>query len=74
MLIDYRQLEPDTLHNLLEEIVTRDGTDYGESELSVSEKIANAMQLLQNGSCAIAFDADSETCSLIDLHDYHDED
>jgi len=67
IIIDHRQLEAITLHNLIEEIVTRDGTDYGHEEISVAEKIARVLTQLEDGSCAITFDEASETCGLIDI-------
>ncbi len=30
MIVPWQELEPDTLDNLIQEFVSRDGTDYGE--------------------------------------------
>ena len=30
IIVPWKDLPPDTLHNLIEEFVTRDGTDYGD--------------------------------------------
>ena len=38
MIVPWQSLDPDTLQNLLEEFVSRDGTDYGEQELSLAQK------------------------------------
>ncbi len=37
--IPYDQLNHETLHGIIEEFVTRDGTDYGEIEVSLETKI-----------------------------------
>ena len=39
------QLSPEALRSLIEEFVTRDGTDYGAVERSVEEKIAQVRAL-----------------------------
>ncbi len=54
------QLSPDALEGLLEEFVSRDGTDYGERELSLDEKRDNLHQALKRGDIAILYDLDSE--------------
>lgn len=38
MIIPWQQLEPETLNNLLESFVLREGTDYGQQEMSFAEK------------------------------------
>ena len=37
--VPWQELEESTLNNLIEEFVTRDGTDYGELELSMDQKV-----------------------------------
>lgn len=54
-----------TLDALLADIVTRDGTDYGDTELSQDEKIGQLLQNLQQKLAYIAFDAISESCVII---------
>jgi uncharacterized protein YheU (UPF0270 family) len=58
-------LSPDTLQGLLEEYATRDGTDYGEVEVALSERVAQAMRQLRSGDIVIVFDALSESVSLL---------
>ena len=55
----------DTLHALLADIVTRDGTDYGDTELSQDEKIGQLLLNLEQKLAYIAFDAISESCVII---------
>ncbi len=64
MKIPHDQLDKDVLYEVLKEIVTRDGTDYGEVELSTEAKITAANQALKNGKACLYWDADSETASL----------
>lgn len=64
MRIPFQSLEPETLRLLLEEIITREGTDYGAREYSLEEKLAQAMQALETGQVIIEYDVKSETCTL----------
>lgn len=57
-------LSSDALRRLVEDFVTRDGTDYGERERSLDEKVADVMRQLDRGEVRICFDAETETVSL----------
>jgi uncharacterized protein YheU (UPF0270 family) len=65
MIIPYERLSPDALQGLLEEYATRDGTDYGEVEVALPERVAQAMGQLRRGDIVIVFDALSESVSLL---------
>ncbi|MCX2801473.1 YheU family protein [Microbulbifer thermotolerans] len=65
MIIPFQQLDPDTLQNLLEEYVTREGTDYGERELSLRDKVANLRRQLQSGEVVIWFEPGEESVNLV---------
>ena len=41
--IPYDQLSPEAIHGVIEEFVTRDGTDYGEIEVSLETKISQVL-------------------------------
>lgn len=64
-LVPYESLEKATLINILEDIVTRDGTDYGNYDLSVEQKCQQAMAMLQQQQAFLIFDTESETIKLI---------
>lgn len=51
---------------MLEEIVTRDGTDYGATEKPVSVRLEEAMNSLREGRALLAWDEESESASLVD--------
>ena len=65
MKIPWRQLPLETLENMLEEIVTRDGTDYGSTEKTTAEKVKSARAQLASGSAHLYWDAKLETASLL---------
>lgn len=64
-LIPFDSLTPETLNNILVEVVTRDGTDYGEYDLSLEQKCQQARQMLKSQQAFLIFDTESETIKLI---------
>ncbi len=67
MDIPYQQLSEDTLTSLLEEYASREGTDYGEVVYSLEQKVKMLRKQLERGDIGITFDAQTESCSLINL-------
>ena len=65
LVIPFAELGKDTLLALLEEIVTRDGTDYGMVEIPTSAKVRQALQQLQAGHVCLCYDNESQTCNLL---------
>lgn len=65
MEIPYQQLSADALRALIEEFVSRDGTDYGEQEVPLERKVKQVEDLLRNGSVAIVFDSHTESCDIV---------
>ena len=63
-LIPPERLHPDTLNRILEEFVTRDGTDYGAEELSLDAKVARLRPQVMKGEVVIVFDESTETLGL----------
>ena len=65
MQVPWRQLPTDVLDRLLEEIVSRDGTDYGASELALAEKVARARRELESGRAILTWDSELATGNLV---------
>ena len=61
MEIPYERLSPEALREVLEEFVTRDGTETADT----AESIARVEALLRAGELTLHFDPDSETCQLV---------
>ena len=60
-----QRLQPDILQALLEEFASRDGTDYGERELSLAQKVDKLRAQMQRRELLIVFDVDSEQWDLL---------
>ncbi len=58
-------LSPETLNQLVEEFVTRDGTDYGAVERRVEEKVVQVMAQLRSGEARLVFDPETETANIV---------
>ncbi|MBL1259271.1 MAG: YheU family protein [Thiotrichaceae bacterium] len=69
MLIPFEQLSPDALRGLVEDFVTRNGTDYGDIEVSLETKIKQVMRQLKSGEVVIAYNHDEEYCNIITKED-----
>ena len=65
MIIPYTELSADTLQALLEDFVTRDGTDYGWEEMSMQEKSAHLLTLLKSGELLISYNEEMRSCGLV---------
>ena len=63
--IPIERLSPEALDGLIEEFVTRDGTDYGVCERTLDEKKSAIVHQLERGEVVIVFDADSESCTIV---------
>lgn len=63
--IPLARLAPDALAGLLEEFASRDGTDYGERELSLEQKVVQLRTQLASGDMHLLYDSDSETWDLV---------
>ena len=63
--VPYAELKPDVLHAVVESYVLREGTDYGEREFSLAEKVAHVITRLERGEAQIVFDPETETVSIV---------
>ncbi len=68
-LIPWERLSPEALRGVMEEYVTREGTDYGHAEVPFEGKIAAVRKQLERGEVVVLFDPKSETCNLVPARD-----
>jgi uncharacterized protein YheU (UPF0270 family) len=65
VVVPYAELAADLLHAVVESYVLREGTDYGEREFSLDEKVAHVIGQLKRGEAQIMFDPETETVSIV---------
>ena len=63
--VPYTELAAELLHAVVESYVLREGTDYGEREFSLEEKVAHVMGRLKRGEAQIVFDPETESVSIV---------
>jgi uncharacterized protein len=61
MLVPHTQLSPAALRGVVEEFVTRDGTDHS----SVERRIEVVLRHLEAGKVEVHFDVETETCNIV---------
>lgn len=64
--VPWQELASDVLNALVEEFVTRDGTDYGAEEIDTSRKVEQVIAGIKNKRWLIVFDTDLEQCNIVD--------
>lgn len=65
MIIPWQQLEPETLENLIESFVLREGTDYGEQERTLQQKVDDVRRQLQSGEVVLVWSELHETINIM---------
>lgn len=65
LIVPPEQLSDDALQGVIEEFITREGTDYGEFEFSLADKVKQVRAQLRTKIVQIVFDVRSETCTLM---------
>lgn len=69
MIIPHQQLSAPALRGLIEEFITREGTDYGLSETSLDTKVDQVQRQIERGEVVVVFDPASESVSLLPRRD-----
>jgi uncharacterized protein YheU (UPF0270 family) len=63
--IPWTSLSPTTLQAIIEEFVTREGTEYGEHDVALTEKVEAVKTQLKRGLVGVFYDADSDSVTLM---------
>ncbi len=69
MRIPHEQLSGAALQAVIEEFITREGTDYGHGEYTLADKCAAVMRQLRAGDAHIDFDPVAQTCTIVPAAD-----
>lgn len=68
MIIPYEQISSEALTGLIEEFITREGTDYGWEEVPLQAKVEQVRLQLKRREVLIVFDPATESVSLLTRH------
>ena len=55
---------------IIEEFINREGTDYGDREVSLNVKIENAKTKIHQGEIILTFDSETESCNLLTKNEF----
>lgn len=62
--IPVNKLSAKALRGVINEFISRDGTDYGEIEVPWETKFRHVKEKLKNGSAVLIFDDETETTNI----------
>ena len=68
MIIPYDMINKETLNNLIEDFVSREGTDNGYDQ-SLNDRVERVINKLKTGDIVVVFDSASETANIISKED-----
>jgi hypothetical protein len=63
-IIPVNRLSLKALRGVIEEFISREGTDYGEMEISPETKFRQVRQRLERGLAVLIFDDETETTNI----------
>lgn len=64
-MVPHTELSEDALRGVVESFVLREGTEYGEKDFSLDQKLAHVVRQLERGEAQIVFDPGSETIDIV---------
>jgi uncharacterized protein YheU (UPF0270 family) len=65
IVVPHGDLSADALRGVIEAFVLREGTDYGEREFSLEQKVNHVMGQLTRGEAQVLFDPDTESVQIM---------
>ena len=65
MIIPWKELSTETLDNLIESFVLREGTDYGIQEKTLEQKVADVKKQLKSGEAVLVWSELHESVNIM---------
>jgi uncharacterized protein YheU (UPF0270 family) len=65
IVVPWRELSVEALQGVVESFVLREGTDYGEREVSHAAKCAQVLRQLERGEACVMFDPATSTVGIV---------
>jgi uncharacterized protein len=69
MKIPWQSLSQPALIGLIQEFVSREGTEYGIQEIELEAKVTQVMAQLQGDKAEILYDDETQTTSIVTIED-----
>ena len=68
--VPYKRLSPEALAGLIEEFVTREGTDYGHADQPFEKKADSVMRQLESGRAVVLYDEEAGSCNIVTREEF----
>jgi hypothetical protein len=65
LIVPHAELSAAALRGVIESFVLREGTEYGQHDFSLDQKVAHVMRQLERGEAQVVFDMDTETVDIV---------
>lgn len=63
--VPHHEISAPALRGLVESFVLREGTDYGEHEVSLDDKVRQVMRQLERGEAEVMYDPNTNSVSVV---------
>ncbi|WP_206483224.1 YheU family protein [Thalassotalea sp. G2M2-11] len=73
MIIPYQSLTAETLNNIIEAFILREGTDYGEYDVSLDDKITQIKQQLEQKKIVLVFSELHQTVNILPAEQFNNQ-
>ena len=65
VVVPHAELSTDALRGVVEAFVLREGTEYGERDFSLDQKVLHVMRQLERGEADVWFDPNTESVDIV---------
>jgi uncharacterized protein YheU (UPF0270 family) len=65
VVVPHTELNPELLRSVIESFVLREGTDYGEREVSLEDKVRRVIRQIERGEAHIVFDPRTDSVDIV---------
>jgi uncharacterized protein YheU (UPF0270 family) len=69
VIVPHRELSEEALQGLLEEFVSRDGTDSGYTKLSLQQRVDQVRRQLDRGEAVMVYNPATQSANIIPRRD-----
>jgi uncharacterized protein len=63
--VPHRELTPEALRGVVESFVLREGTDYGERDVTFERKVADVLRQLERREATIMYDPGTDSIDIV---------
>ena len=68
--VPYKRLSSSALEGLIEEFVTREGTDYGHADQPFEKKVGSVVRALESGRAVVLYDEEAGSCNIVTREEF----